>query len=403
MAASSLLLLRISEYLRTRKSAIAADAAAGCHDEGRARGDHDRRHNDGEDGHAKNRPPISFPWAQQLETMIQGTADTLLSRTANDQSAPASTSKGAPGVSGDLQLLLSDAWLVRNSFLRALNRFQGEQAGKVDYTAIEMTEARQDAVQEFDRQISAALSDWIAGAKHKEAIPADSVRDLRDGMRAIQGLLQLAIGSIPPAARTHVTAAAQQLGRLSNIAHELVESGPSEEGAATAIVPPTPPPAAPRAQGTLAIAPLDVGSFVRALAEAARPAAQKYGLRVESRCLPGPAMLRTDGAKLHRAATLLINFAISVTDRGGLTISSAQAGTGEWNLEIRDTSAGVPPEILLGLLKGVAHSPNDAATVNDSRLGIALARDLVEILGGQLQASSAAAEGNRFVIALPTG
>jgi signal transduction histidine kinase len=388
MAASSLLLLRLSEFLRTRKSAIATDAAAGCRDEDRAR----KR----EDGHAM------FPWEEKLTGMVQGTADALLARTAQGDAAPARKPATAQGESGDIQLLLSDAWLVRNSFLRALNRFQGEQSGKkVDFTAIEMTEARQEALQEFDRQISAALSDWITGSSSAATVPADSVRDLLHGLRAIQGLLQMAADTIPPGAKAHVSAAAQQLTRLAASTQELLDGDPHpEQPRGMAMASPKIAAAPPRA--SLAMAPLDVPSFVRVLAEAARPAAQKRGLRIECLCNPGPQILQTDAAKLHRAATLLIDYAISLTDEGQVSIVSDKNANGEWTLEIRDSSAGIPPAMLARLLRGVAHAPDNAA-LNDTSLGIALARDLVELLGGHLEATSDPGEGNCFTIVLPNG
>lgn len=388
MAASSLLLLRISEFLRTRKSVIATDAAAGCRDEHRARKT--------EDG------PELFPWEEKLQGMVQGTADALLERTAQGDGAPSRKSAAAHSPSGDIQLLLSDAWLVRNSFLRALNRFQGEQSGKkVDFTAIEMTEARQEALQEFDRQISAALSDWITGHSSKANVAADSVRDLLHGLRAIQGLLQMAADTIPPGAKAHVSAAAQQLARLTASTQELLDGQPQPEQARTGMAMASPHATAPRAAVPLAVAPLDVPSFVRALGESARPAAQKRGLRIECLCNPGPQILQTDAAKLHRAATLLIDYAISLTEEGQVSIVSDGGANGAWNLEIRDSSPGIPPEMLARLLRGVAHAP-DNASLHDSSLGIALARDLVELLGGHLEATSDPGEGNCFVIALPT-
>jgi signal transduction histidine kinase len=264
-----------------------------------------------------------------------------------------------------------------------------------------MTEARQEALQEFDRQISAALSDWITGSSSASTVSADAVRDLLHGLRAIQGLLQMAADTIPAGAKAHVSAAAQQLARLASSTQELIEGDHQPEPSRSGMAMASPHAAAAKvAVAPLHFAPLDVPSFVRVLAESARPAAEKRGLRVECLCNPGPQILKTDGAKLHRAATLLIDYAISLTDEGQVTIVSDQNASGAWTLEIRDSSAGIPPAMLARLLRGVAHAPDNAA-IQDTSLGIALARDLVELLGGQLEATSDPGEGNCFVIALP--
>src|SRR4051794_25525085 len=246
MAASSLLLLRLSEFLRARKIALAEDAANSCHDD--------------------RRPPVAgeaFPWKERLAIMLQATSESLLVRASAEGAAP-SKSDGAPidSASAGIQVLLSEAWLVRNAFLRALNRFQGEQANKrSDYTALDMTEVRQEAVQEFDRAVSGALAEWIAGTARSSAVPASAVSDLYDGMRAIQGLLQLAADSIPQGARAHVSAAAQQLGRLAASAQTLINGDADAGIPQTGITPALPPPGAGR--HGLKIAPLDVPTFVQ--------------------------------------------------------------------------------------------------------------------------------------------
>ncbi len=388
MAVSSLLLLRLAEYLRARKGAIAEDAAMGASQD-------------------RKTPPAAgaepFPWNQRVAPMVQATADALLALAAAPEGVPpCAVTKAENSATGGIQLLLSEAWLVRNSFYRAINRFQGEQSGKkVDYTALDMREARQGAIEEFDRLVSRAVSEWITGTTRSTSVPAAAVRDLYDGMRAIQGLLQLASDMIPAGAKTHVAVAAQQLQRLAARAQELTESDPDPGSPKAGITPAMPAPAP--ARPGLNMAPLDVPTFVRSVAEASRPAVQKKGLRLECLCNPGPQVLRTDGAKLHRATTLLLNYAVSCTEQGEVSVVSGEGESGGWTLEIRDSSAGVPPELLAKLLRGAAHAPDDASPANDATLGIALARDLAELLGGSLQASSEPGDGNSFLITLPVG
>src|SRR4051794_4643855 len=332
MAASSLLLLRLSEYLRTRKSALAEDAANGCREERR-----------------NGKPVQVFPWREQLVVMLQATSDALLLRASVEGGErPKRPEKQADPASAEIQGVLMEAWLVRNAFLRSLNRFQGDQSiGSVDFTALEMTEVRQEAVQEFDRAVSETLAQWITGASHVVAVPASAVSDLYDGMRAIQGLLQLAADSIPAGAKAHVSAAAQQLSRLAASAQSLLAPDEDPLAPAYGIAPPSP---VKQTRAGVMLAPLDVQTFVSSLAETARPAAEKKGLFLEALCNPGPRVLKTDGANLHRATTLLLHYMLSFTETGGVTLVSGGDHEGNFTLEMRDTSPGVPPEILARLL-----------------------------------------------------
>jgi hypothetical protein len=72
-----------------------------------------------------------------------------------------------------------------------------------------------------------------------------------------------------------------------------------------------------------------------------------------------------------------------------------------WEMEVKDTSPGIPPEVLSNVLLGLAHAPDESHGLGKAVLGIALARDLAEILGGVLEAESKAGEGSHFRLVLP--
>src|SRR3954470_12008956 len=101
MAASSLLLLRLAEFLRSRKTAIAEDAAKTCREEAHAQAS----------GAAE-----TFPWARRLTEVVQSTADSLLANAANDNAAARAGTRKASAESASIQQILSEAWLVRNTF-----------------------------------------------------------------------------------------------------------------------------------------------------------------------------------------------------------------------------------------------------------------------------------------------
>ena len=390
MAAPNLLLLRIAEFLRLRKGSIIEDSASLLQEEHRDETEQEKNKN--------------FPWRARLEEMVQETADRILKRAAvteGQQENPALESLEEDAATAGIKCLLLQASLVRNTFLRALNKFQAEQANTKGFTAIDMTEARQEAIQEFDRLINVSISRWIAngGKAGEKEEPSTALRELHGGMMAVLGLLRLTLEKVPPASRVHISAAAQQLGRLGMQLQEIAGIETDSSGAnkpqALASSPPV------QRREPLRIAPLDVAAFVRTVGEAFRPAAERKGLRFDTRCGPAPQIIHTDAAKLHRAISLLLDHSIAFTDSGSINFSAGLQSSTYWAMTVKDSSPGIPPEVLSNVLLGLAHAPDESHGLGKAVLGIALARDLAEILGCVLEAESKAGDGTQFRLLLP--
>jgi signal transduction histidine kinase len=97
----------------------------------------------------------------------------------------------------------------------------------------------------------------------------------------------------------------------------------------------------------------------------------------------------------------LLQNAIRHTPADGAVRVEARRRPNGVEVAVEDTGEGIPPDVL-----GKVFDPfwrGDAArTTPGSGLGLALAKRIVEALGGDIRVESAPAAGSRFAVILPT-
>ncbi len=345
------------------------------------------------DAAADGSPPSSS-WRERLGGVIGELAGQLESQAVGER-------RNSDGVLSDdrgteraaIQSLLLETSIVRNFFLRTLNRFQATQAGLGGFTATEMTEIRQEAQDRFEQLVAAALPDWIGSLKTAPGgdgnnapilapneSTAATVEKIREGLRSVSTQLGKMRVLLPGGRDGPATTAMHELQRMSSLLESLGVPGPARPEAAR----PNP----------IRLAPLAVRSFVEALADAFRPLAEQKGLRLVVNVEAGLQNVDTDAPKLHRAASLLIGNAVQYTVKGGVSVA-ARASGGDWTLTIEDTGPGIEPDKLARLLTGGGRGPDRVPH------GLAVTRELVQLLGGHLDAESILRRGSRFTICLP--
>jgi CheY-like chemotaxis protein len=140
---------------------------------------------------------------------------------------------------------------------------------------------------------------------------------------------------------------------------------------------------------------------VVAAAEAASPAIIE-GDHLFTMSLPDDSVwLYADPARLSQVLTNLLHNAAKFTPRGGDIRLEARVEGSEAVIRVRDSGPGIPPESLPRVFDMfVQVSP--AGRVDGLGIGLALARQLVEMHGGTIEARSAdTGQGAEFVVRLP--
>lgn len=149
--------------------------------------------------------------------------------------------------------------------------------------------------------------------------------------------------------------------------------------------------------------PADVRELAaRALeAAAARAAAAGVTLALDS---PGPAGAECDEGRVSQVLHVLLDNAIVHTPAGGTVTVAVAARGGHVELEVRDGGPGIAPEHLPRVFERFWRA--DAARSRErggAGLGLAIARELVELHGGEIAAASPPGAGACFRVRLPSG
>jgi signal transduction histidine kinase len=148
----------------------------------------------------------------------------------------------------------------------------------------------------------------------------------------------------------------------------------------------------------------DVVAMVRRAAQAAEP---QVGVKRQKLEVDLPLMSVSgivDGPKLEQSLENLLSNAIKYTpDEGRITLSLTVA-EGRARIIVRDTGAGINPDLLPTLFAKFHRLPGEASrAAGGTGLGLIIAKEIVEGHGGTITASSTGVpgEGTTFVMDVP--
>ncbi len=135
-----------------------------------------------------------------------------------------------------------------------------------------------------------------------------------------------------------------------------------------------------------------------------RPTAEKKGIRLECRAVPGsPETIVTDPLRLRQVLMNLVGNAVKFTAKGGVTLTLLpDVAPGRVRIEIRDTGIGIPADRLAQLFQPF-HQVDSSTTrrFGGTGLGLAISRRLAELLGGTIEIESTIGQGSVFSCILP--
>ena len=287
-----------------------------------------------------------------------------------------------------------EGWRVRKDGTRfwarvvvtALRDADGQLHGFAKVTQ-DLTQQRQSAALEVAAR---QVHDFIAVLAH----------ELRNPLAPIRNAAHLLAVATPGAAEFEVARGAidRQSAQLMRIVDDLLDIGRIT-------------------RGTMSIHPqrVDLRDIVERAVEAARPGIDSAGHQLSIDLPPEPVFLQADELRVTQALTNVLNNAARYTDPGGkislaLRRESPDRNYNEdpdhlaWSaLSVRDTGRGIEPEFM-GSIFGMFVQGRHAASRSQTGLGVglALARAIVELHHGTIEAQSAGAgKGSEFIIKLP--
>jgi len=158
-----------------------------------------------------------------------------------------------------------------------------------------------------------------------------------------------------------------------------------------------------RGKISLQMTPLDLAEVVATAVETSRPLVEAHRHTLTVSLPERPAHIKADGARLAQVLSNLLNNAAKYTEDGGRIDLIVEQAQGEAVIRVRDNGIGIAPERLPSVFD-MFEQIEGAADRSHGGLGIGLtlARRLVEMHGGKIEAHSAGlGKGCEFLTRLP--
>ena len=202
------------------------------------------------------------------------------------------------------------------------------------------------------------------------------------GLRAVAEAIEDGVVDDPPTLRRYIADLRVQVATLSNLVDDLFELVQLEEEAALH--------ESPRAR---------LEDVVGSVVDACRSQAEAKGLVVE-RSLNGAGSAACS-PRIARVLQNLLQNAIRHTPADGTVRIEARRRDGAVEVVVSDTGEGIPADALDRVFDPFWRA-DPSRSEPGSGLGLALAKRIVEALGGDIRVESAPAAGSRFAVVLPT-
>lgn len=141
-------------------------------------------------------------------------------------------------------------------------------------------------------------------------------------------------------------------------------------------------------------------TLIRECVGGMQPQALEKGLLLESNINVADNMVcRSDAFRIKQIVNNLVGNAIKYTDEGKVTVSTAYM-SGRLTIGVDDTGCGMTPEEQQRVFNAFTRLPG-AQRREGVGLGLSIAREIVERLGGSINLVSRKGEGSKFTVVIP--
>lgn len=132
------------------------------------------------------------------------------------------------------------------------------------------------------------------------------------------------------------------------------------------------------------------------------PPAAKKGLQFTLEMAPGlPETLLCDSTRVAQLLNNLLSNAIKFTDSGAIAVRVSRVGN-MLEIGVADSGCGIPDDMLPYIFERFRQVDSFLTRRHEGTgLGLALVKELVALMGGDVRVSSEAGKGSEFVVSLP--
>ncbi len=291
-----------------------------------------------------------------------------------------------------MRLGATDYVVKRQGYLTALPAvieaaFHRVQAGREAEALRALNVTLEQRVAQRTADLASAKDAAEAASRGKSEFLARMSHDLRTPLNAVLGFSQLleldpTVGASPTALQKvrQVRAAGQHLLAMID---DLLDLGSIESGGLR-----------------MAIESVDVGVLLAECVSLTESLAAGRGVMMRCHCAADGVRATADRLRLRQALANLLSNAIKYNRRDGLVEVAVSDEGDRVLIEVRDTGPGMTEEQLAGLFQPFNRVGAERGNVEGTGLGLVIARQLVDAMGGQIAVRSAPGQGSTFAVRL---
>jgi len=240
--------------------------------------------------------------------------------------------------------------------------------------------------------VGAARDVAEAAARAKSEFLANMSHELRTPLNSIIGFSELLLDDepddVPTSPRRRYLGNVHESGRhLLNLVNDILDLAKIEAGRME--VHPT---------------SFDADGSLRAVAAVIQPLAAQKRLKLTTQVAPDVPAVHSDEGRFKQVLYNLLSNAVKFTPEGGSVAVTAQHLGDELHVLVADTGVGIASEDQARIFERFQQVDSSAARKHQGTgLGLALTRQLVELLGGRIWVESVVGRGSCFGVAIPIG
>jgi len=286
------------------------------------------------------------------------------------------------GLSSGMLGLLMVQFLARGmtSPLREMSS-AAKQMARGDYSR-RVTATSKDEVGDLARAFNAMAAELAEVDRMRRDLVANVSHELRTPISALQAVLENLIDGVEPPDPATLKTMLKQVERLGRLVEQLLDLSRLESGAV----------------------PLECEPFnVRELLEQAvnESMLNSPSVKISLDVSPGDLEAIGDSERVHQVVANLLENAVRHSPENGQIVLKAAGGSKGVMIQLTDEGPGIPESEASRVFERFYRSDAARSFSGGAGLGLAIARWIVDLHGGEIRAEQATPHGCRMVVVLP--
>jgi len=286
------------------------------------------------------------------------------------------------GEPGDPQLIVI---LVPPLLLLALAKL-AEQALRAAQRTLEDLDGAMQSLEHYNEALVHARDQAESANRAKSAFLASMSHELRTPLNAIIGYSELVLEAPDDveSVRQDVTQVSVAGHHLLSLVNDVLDVAAIEAG-----------------KMELALEEVEVRDLLEGIVAAVQPLVSRRNNELETVIDADLQSVWVDPRRFRQVVINLVSNAAKFTRDGRIGLRARKAGRG-CAIDVQDTGPGIAPDRIERIFEPFVREGEVSQRQPGTGLGLTIARDLVQLMGGRIAVESELGEGTRFTVWLPS-